>query len=107
MFGCTSFTGETVMAKKSATTRKRKVAAKKAKKAVGSTKYETMIVASVAAENPRRKGTKAAKLFDAMASYVRSHRNVKVSDLIAATDYSTQDFNWDLKRGHVAVRAAR
>jgi hypothetical protein len=99
------------MAKKSATTRKRKVAAKKARKAarakVGSTKYETMIVASVVPENPRRKGTKAAKLFDAMASYVRSHRNVKVSDLIAATDYRVQDFNWDLKRGHVAVRAAR
>jgi hypothetical protein len=93
------------MAKKSTTTRKRK-AAKKAK--VGSSKkYETMIVSSVAAENPRRKGTKAAKLFDTMAAYVRGRRNVKVSDLIAATDYRVQDFNWDLKRGHVVVRAAR
>jgi hypothetical protein len=93
------------MAKKSTSTRKRKGAAKKK---VGVTKkYETMIVASVVAENPRRKGTKAAKLFDAMAAYVRGHRNVKVSDLIAATDYRIQDFNWDLKRGHVVVRAAR
>jgi hypothetical protein len=91
------------MAKKSTTTRKKKPAAKKARRAA----YETMIIASVVPENPRRKGTKAAKLFDEMAAYVKAHRNVKVSDLIAATGYRVQDLKWDIAHEFITVRAAR
>ncbi len=100
------------MAKKSATTTRKRKPAKKVRKAKatnGSTKKaarETMIIASVA-ENPRRKGTISHKNYEAMVRFIKGKRNVKVADLIAATEYRVQDFNSDLARGHVTVLRSR
>lgn len=54
------------------------------------------------AEQPRREGTKAFKLYAEMKKFV-GKRKVPVSEVFENTNYRRVDLNWDVKRGYVKV----
>jgi hypothetical protein len=54
------------------------------------------------APQPRREGTKAFKLYAAMAKFV-GKKKVDVATLLSETDYRRIDLNWDVAHGFVKV----
>jgi hypothetical protein len=53
--------------------------------------------------NPRRHGTKAHALYEKMSSYVGSHPDAALSEVMAETGYRRQDYDWDVARGNIKV----
>jgi hypothetical protein len=54
------------------------------------------------AEQPRRKGTKAYKLYAEMAKYV-GKKKVDIDEVLEKTHYRRIDLNWDVARGYVKL----
>ena len=65
---------------------------------------ETMIIVSALPENPRRKGSKSAKHYDAMAKFIKGKRGVSIATLLTETPYRIEDFHSDLAREYIKVK---
>lgn len=71
----------------------------------GKAKFGSAMRITVAAENPRRKGTLAYSLFEKMSNFVASNPQAFLSEVMAATGYRRQDFDWDRERGSIKVES--
>lgn len=91
-------------AKKKAPAKKRVAKAKTPKVAKPKFGHDKVII-EVGACN-RFKGSKAEKLYGAMARYMEKNPKATVAEVIEKTDYRRQDYLWDLERKTIKVKNA-
>lgn len=89
-------------ARKSSKTSARKASTKKAAAASRAPVVAAGKKIVFVAPQPRREGTKAFKLYAAMAKFV-GKKKVEVETVLAETPYRRVDLNWDVKHGFVKV----
>lgn len=70
--------------------------ATKARKRIDMSKARVKIVAK---ENPRNKGTRAYKVFEAL----KKHAKLPVKTIFEKTDYQRRDLDWDVEHGYVKL----
>lgn len=57
----------------------------------------------VAITGTRKPGTGAATRFEAMKKFVAANPNASLAEVMAATGYRKDDYNWDLARNNIKV----